>query len=116
MGEHPVTTIRQTALRLIGSSMIAAAMLAGAHSGTAQAKELCFEECTFEMMGSCWRWKKACLNLTVGANDAAGNSTRRADRQQIPSQMDSLLGGGLTTALGGETLSFGPVRGADIMN
>jgi hypothetical protein len=111
-----MTTIRQTALRLIGSSMIAAAMLAGGHSAT-QAKELCFEECTFELMGSCWRWKKACLNLTVEGRDAAAeNSTRRADRQQIPSRMDSLLAGGLSTALGGETFSLGPVRSADIMN
>lgn len=111
-----MTTIRQNALHLIGSAVIAAVMLAG-HSATVEARELCFEECTFELMGNCWRWKKACLNLTVSGKDAATENFSRSSRQQIPSGSDSILSGGLGTALGdGKAPNFGGVRAKDIMN
>lgn len=112
-----MTTISKTAIRISGLSMIAAFMLAG-HSAKVEAKELCFEECTFEMLGNCWRWKKACLSLEVSdKGDAA--ASQRSSRQNIPNQIDSmLLGGGLTTALdnGSEGKSFGNIRGADLMH
>jgi hypothetical protein len=116
-----MTTICKTAIRLSGLSLIAALMLTS-HSATVEAKELCFEECTFEMIGSCWRWKKACLSLEVndkGEAVASQSNSRSASRQNIPNHVDSLLlGGGLTTALGtGEDgRSFGNIRGADILH
>lgn len=109
-----MNTISKTAIRFAALALVAAFALA-AHSAKVEAKELCFEECTFEMMGSCWRWKKACLSLEV--NDK--QSTSRAGRPNIPNQIDSmLLGGGLTTALsnGNDGLSLGNVRGADLMH
>jgi hypothetical protein len=96
-----MTTIRKTVIRLSGLSLIAVLMMANPIN--LAAKELCWEECTFEMVGSCWRWKKACLNLSEAreASTEHGDSSSRApNRTQIPSHLDSLLsGGGLSTAL-----------------
>ncbi len=95
--------IRKTVIQLASLSLIAALIIAG-HPARVFAKDFCWEECTFEWLGGCWHWKKACLDLSEQRDEPLtprGKSYDRSpDRQQLPSQVGSLLaGGGLSTAL-----------------
>jgi hypothetical protein len=117
-----MTMIRKSTMHLGGLFLIAALIIAGRPAKLA-AKEFCWEECRFEVMGGCWWWKKACLDLSENSRDP---TVRRADgydrspaRQQIPTQIDSLLaGGGLSTALdaGVQVKTFGDLSDGDILH
>ena len=119
-GRRRVAKICRTIARLSSLSLIAVLMMAGSPARLA-AKELCWEECTFELMGGCWNWKKACLEFSVddrGRLAAPESYDRSPSRQPIPSQIDSLLsGGGLSTALNLEgPRTHGQSQGHDLLD
>ena len=117
-----MTTIRKGITHFGGLFLTATLIIAG-HPATLAAKEFCWDECRFEMMGGCWWWKKACLDLSENSRSPFVQRTEGYDRsparQQIPTQIDSVLaGGGLSTALdaGVQAKTFGDLGDDDILH